>query len=138
TEMRKTADERNLGMPLHQALDNLARRLPLLNVRVFVAAVKLQSRTGGKLSEVLLAMSESMREAAAVEGEVKALAAHGRITGSVLTVLPLGIGALLTVVSPGYLNILFENPTGQNLVIVCALALVAAHFLIRKIVNVRL
>jgi tight adherence protein B len=46
SEMRKTAEERRLGLPLDQALDNLAKRMPLLNVRVFVAAVKLQSRTG--------------------------------------------------------------------------------------------
>src|SRR5207244_1990371 len=48
TEMRKTTEERRLGMPLDKALDNLARRVPLINVRVFVAAVKLQSRTGGR------------------------------------------------------------------------------------------
>jgi Flp pilus assembly protein TadB len=109
-EMRKTAEERKLGMPLDQALGNLAKRVPLLNVRIFVAAVKLQSRTGGKLSEVLTSMSETMREATAVEGEVKALAAHGRVTGAVLTVLPVVIAILMTAVNPGDLNILFENP----------------------------
>jgi len=138
TEMRKTADERKLGLPLDQALDNLAKRVPLLNVRIFVAAVKLQSRTGGKLSDVLAAMSETMRESISVEGEVKALAAHGRVTGAVLTVLPILIAVLMTAVNPGYLNILFENETGKNLVIACAIGLVAAHFVIRKIVNVRL
>ena len=138
TEMRKTADERKLGMPLDQALDNLAKRVPLLNVRIFVAAVKLQSRTGGKLSDVLGAMGENMREAISVEGEVKALAAHGRVTGAVLTVLPVLIALLMTAVNPGYLNILFESDTGKNMVIVCAIALVAAHFVIRRIVNVRL
>jgi tight adherence protein B len=138
TEMRKTAEEMKLGMPLDQALNNLAKRVPLLNVRIFVAAVKLQSRTGGKLSDVLAAMAETMREATSVEGEVKALAAHGRVTGAVLTVMPILIAVLMTAVNPGYLNILFENETGKNLVIVCVIALVAAHFVIRRIVNVRL
>ena len=138
TEMRKTADERKLGLPLDQALDNLAKRVPLLNVRIFVAAVKLQSRTGGKLSDVLAAMAETMRESVSVEGEVKALAAHGRVTGAVLTVMPILIAVLMTAVNPGYLNILFENETGKNLVIGCGIALVAAHFVIRRIVSVRL
>jgi tight adherence protein B len=138
TEMRKTAEERKLGMPLDQALDNLAKRMPLLNVRIFVAAVKLQSRTGGRLSEVLSGLAEMMREATAVEGEVRALAAHGRVTGSVLTVLPIGIAALMTAVNPGYLDILFENPTGREMIVVCLVALVAAHFVIRKIVDVKL
>ena len=125
-------------MPLDQALDNLAKRVPLLNVRIFVAAVKLQSRTGGKLSDVLATMAETMREAISVEGEVRALATHGRVTGAVLMVLPIIIGVLMTVVNPGYLNILIENETGRKLVIGCAIALVAAHFVIRRIVSVRL
>ena len=55
-----------------------------------------------------------------------------------LTVLPLVIAALMTAVNPGYLNILFENPTGRDLVVACAVALAAAHFVIRKIVDIRL
>src|SRR6185369_10560214 len=58
TEMRKTNEERKLGMPLDQALTNLSKRVPLLTVRVFVAAVRLQGRTGGRLSDVLTNMSE--------------------------------------------------------------------------------
>jgi tight adherence protein B len=138
TEMRTTSEERKLGMPLDQALGNLAKRVPLLNVRIFVAAVRMQSRTGGKLSEVLTFMAETMREATSVEGEVKSLAAHGRVTGAVLTILPLVIAVLMTAVNPGYLNILIENPTGRNLVVICAVALVVAHLVIRKIVNVKL
>jgi tight adherence protein B len=137
-EMRITAEERKLGMPLDLALDNLARRIPLLNVRLFVAAVKLQSRTGGKLGEVLGGLAETMREAASVQGEVRALAAHGRATGLVLTALPIAIALMMQAVNPGYLDILFETPAGVEMVVVCLAALVAAHFVIRKIVDVRL
>jgi tight adherence protein B len=137
-EMRTTAEERKLGMPLDQALDNLANRIPLLNVRLFVAAVKLQSRTGGKLGEVLGGLAETMREGTALQGEVRSLAAHGRATGAILTALPIGIAVMMNVVNPGYLDILFENPTGREMVVVCVVALVAAHFVIRKIVDVRL
>jgi tight adherence protein B len=138
TEMRKTAEERRLGMQLDQALDNLANRVPIINVRIFVAAVKLQNRTGGKLSEVLDGLAESMREAGAVEGEVKSLAAHGRVTGAVLTALPVLIGVMMTMVNPGYLSIIVENPTARIVTILCLVGLVAAHFIIRKIVDVRL
>jgi len=137
TEMRKTVEERKLGMQLDQALENLATRVPIVNVRVFVAAVKLQSRTGGKLSEVLDGLAESMREAGSVEGEVKALAAHGRVTGAVLTALPILIALMMNFVNPGYLNIIVENPTARILTIACVLGLVAAHFVIRKFVDVR-
>jgi len=138
TEMRKTAEERRLGMQLDHALDNLAKRVPLINVRIFVAAVKMQSRTGGRLSDVLGGLAEGMREADAVEGEVKALAAHGKVTGAVLTFLPFLIAFMMMLVNPGYLNILLENPTARLVTAGCMLALVAGHFVIRKIVDVRL
>jgi tight adherence protein B len=138
TEMRKTAEERRLGMQLDRALDNLAKRMPLINVRVFVAAVKMQSRTGGKLSEVLGGLAESMREASVVEGEVRALAAHGKVTGAVLTTLPILIAIMMTIVNPGYLNIIFDDPVARIITICCMLGLVAAHFVIRKIVDIKL
>jgi tight adherence protein B len=99
---------------------------------------QLQSRTGGRLGEVLGGLAESMREAESVVGEVKALAAHGRVTGAVLTVLPVLIALMMTFVNPGYLNIIFENQTGRLITIVCVIALVTAHFVIRKIVDIRL
>ena len=137
-EMRKTAEERRLGMQLDHALENLAKRVPLVNVRIFVAAVKMQARTGGRLSDVLGGLAEGMREADAVEGEVKALAAHGKVTGAVLTFLPFLIATMMTFVNPGYLNILLENPTARLVTAGCLVALVAGHFVIQKIVDVRL
>ena len=137
-EMRKTAEERRLGMQLDHALENLAKRVPLVNVRIFVAAVKMQSRTGGRLSDVLGGLAEGMRESDAVEGEVKALAAHGKVTGAVLSFLPFFIALIMTFVNPGYLNILLEHPTARIVVAGCMVALVVGHFVIQKIVDVRL
>jgi tight adherence protein B len=86
-EMRLTAVEGNLGTSWAQALANLSERMPLLEVNMFVSAVELQTRTGGKLNEVLGRVAENMRESTALKGEVRALAAHGKLTGMVLTVL---------------------------------------------------
>ncbi|HTB17052.1 MAG TPA: type II secretion system F family protein, partial [Bryobacteraceae bacterium] len=85
-EMHQTAVEGNLGTSWEQALSNLAERVPLLEVSMFASAVQLQNRTGGKLNEVLGKLGENMREAVALKGEVRALAAHGKLTGAVLTV----------------------------------------------------
>jgi tight adherence protein B len=137
-EMRRVWEERRLGMSWDHALENLSRRVPILNMSVFVAAVELQSRAGGRLTDVLARLSESMREAAALKGEVQSLAAHGRITGNVLTVLPLFIAAIMAVVSPGYLSILLSHPRGTDLIAAAVVALVAAHSLIRHIVDVKL
>lgn len=137
-EMRITSDERRLGMSWDDAFRNLSQRVPLLNVRLFAAAVTLQTRTGGKLSEVLGQLAETMREAASLRGEVRAISAHGRMTGTILTIMPIAICFLMTSVNPGYLSVLLHHPLGPPLILASIACLVVAHFVIRRIVDVRL
>jgi tight adherence protein B len=136
-EIRKTSAEANLGMGWPRALENLAARVPLLEVNLFVAAVQLHARTGGRLSEVLTGLAENMREAIALQGEVRALAAHGKLTGAILSVLPVLISAMMLWVSPGYMQILFHHPLGKTLITAAAACLVLAHLVIRKIVDIK-
>jgi tight adherence protein B len=124
-------------MTWNQALDNLANRLPTTDVGIFVAAVKLQMRTGGRLSEVLLKLAESMRENVALRGEVRALAAQARLTGTVLTVLPIVLAILLFFVNPNQMMLLLEDP-GRTFTLSCACMLVLAHFVIRRIVDIQM
>lgn len=137
-EMRKTVAEANLGMGLPRALENLGKRIPLLEVNLFSSAVQLHARTGGKLSEVLSGLAENLREAIALQGEVKALAAHGRITGVILTILPIAIALLMMVVSPGYMDVLFTHPNGKTLITAAVLCLVLAQLVIRRIVDIKI
>ncbi|HEV2690201.1 MAG TPA: type II secretion system F family protein [Bryobacteraceae bacterium] len=136
-EMRQTAIEGNLGTSWAQALANLAERLPLLEVNMFVSAAQLQSRTGGKLNEVLASLAENMRESSALKGEVRALAAHGKLTGMVLTILPIVIAFVMMMVNPSYLVILIYHPYGKYLITAAVVCLLLAHLVIRKIVDIR-
>jgi tight adherence protein B len=136
-EMRKTATEANLGMGWPRALDNLGRRMPVLEVNLFISAVQLHARTGGKLSDVLGGLAENMREGIALQGEVRSLAAHGKLTGVILTILPIAIAGMMMIVSPGYMEVLFNHPWGKNLITAAVVMLVLAHFVIRKIVDIK-
>ncbi len=136
-EMRRTAAEANLGRGWPQALENLGKRMPLLEVNMFIAAVQLHSRTGGKLSEVMSGLAENMRESLSLQGEVRALSAHGKLTGLILTILPMGIAAMMMVVSPDYMRVLFNHPWGKNLIGAAVGCLILAHFVIRKIVDIQ-
>ena len=136
-EFRQTLDEWRLGRTWDQSLDNLAKRVPSLQVATFVAAVRLHSRSGGKLTEVLGALAESMREANAIEGEVRALSAHGRMTGTILTALPVFIAFMMMKVNPEYMGVLFTDPTGKLLVTAAIGCLIAAHFVIQWILKVK-
>jgi tight adherence protein B len=138
TEIRKTAAEANLGMGWTRALENLGRRMPVLEVNLFAAAVNLHARTGGKLSEVMGGLAENMREAQSLRGEVKALAAHGRLTGLIMTILPIGIATMMMFVSPDYMVVLYNYPWGKDLIAAAIGCLVLAHFVIQKIVEIEI
>jgi tight adherence protein B len=137
-EFRKVLEEWRLGRSWDQALDHLAERVPLVSVSLFVAAVRLQSRSGGKLHEILGRISEGVRESAALEGEIRAISAHGRMTGMILSCLPVGIALMLNWTSPGYLDILVDHPLGKYLITAAIVFLVAAHVVMRKILDIRI
>ena len=137
-EMRQTAIDGNLGTSWDQALHNLAERVPLLEVSMFASAVQLQTRTGGKLNEVLEKLAGNMRESVSLKGEVRALAAHGKLTGMVLTVLPIVICGVMLLVNPSYLATLFYHPYGKYLIAGAVICLVLAHFVIRRVVDIQL
>jgi tight adherence protein B len=136
-EMRKACDEWQLGLAWNEALENFARRMPLLEVRLFVAAVVLQSRFGGKLNEILEELAKAIRDAIALRGDVQAISAQGRLTGMILTILPIGIAGVMFVASPAYISVLFSHPYGRYLIAGALVCLALGHLVIRRIVNVK-
>ena len=137
TEIRRVAVEANLGMGWQRALENFSQRVPLLEVNLFASAVTLHSRTGGRLSEVMSDLATTMREGLALQGEVRALAAHGKLTGAILSILPIGIAGMMLAVSPNYMLVLYTHAYGKTLIALAILCLVAAHFIIRKLVDIK-
>ncbi len=137
TEFRQTFEEQNLGLPLEIALQNLARRVPLLDVRFFVSAVLLQTRTGGNLSEILDKLAYVIRERFKLKGQVRAYSAHGRLTGKVLTVMPVVVVILMMLVNPDYMTVLVKNPYGRHLIGGAIVMQVLAYVFIRKIVDIK-
>jgi len=137
-ELRKVADERALGMALEDALDNLAERVPISGVSEFAAAILMQSRTGGKLHEVLARLSENLRESEALTLEIESISAHGKMTGAILTLMPVAIAVILAYTNPNQMAILWSNPVGRDLIGVALVCLVLAHIVIRKLVDIRI
>ena len=93
-EFRRIRDERRLGMPWKVTLEKFSERVPILEVRLFVAAALISSRSGGRFTEVLENLAETVREGVSLRSEVRAVSAHGRMTGGVLTLLPFGIAIM--------------------------------------------
>ena len=136
-EFRALFNEQNLGAPLDVALRNFSTRVPLLDVRFFTSSVLLQKQTGGNLSEILSRLAYVIRERFRLKGQVKAASAHGRLTATILTLLPVGTMLCLLVVAPGYLQGMAEDSDGKWLIGGAIVAQVLGNFFIKKIINIK-
>ena len=136
-EFRALFNEQNLGAPLDIALRNFTTRVPLLDVRFFTSSVLLQKQTGGNLSEILARLAYVIRERFRLKGQVKAASAHGRLTATILTLLPVGTMLALLVVAPGYLQGMAEDSDGKYLIGGAIVAQILGNFFIKKIINIK-
>jgi tight adherence protein B len=136
-EFRKVFEEQKFGMPVRDALLNLAERVPLLDVKFFVTALLLQRETGGNLAEILDKLSYLIRERFKLLRQLRVHTAAARLTMAILMGLPVGWVALMLVVSPGYLRPLYTDSLGHTLIGTAIGLQFIGYLLIRKIVNIR-
>jgi tight adherence protein B len=136
SEFRRTFEEHNLGLPLDTALLKLAKRVPLLDVHFFVSAVLLQKRTGGNLAEILDKLAYVIRERFKLHGRIRAISAHGRMTGTALTLIPIGVATILFYVNPDYARFFLVEETGHYMAGAAVLLQLIGYGIIKKIVTI--
>jgi tight adherence protein B len=137
SEFRQVFDEINYGVATPVALENLARRVPSVDLGFFVVSVLIQRETGGNLAEVLDNISGIVRDRLTLLGKVKALSAEGRFSGVVLAMLPFATGTLLYLVQPDFMIVLWVEPIGRIMVAVGAVLMLMGGLWMRKIVRIR-
>jgi tight adherence protein B len=136
-EFRALFNEQNLGAPLDVALHNFTERVPSLDARFFTSSVLLQKQTGGNLSEILSRLAYVIRERFRLKGQVKAASAHGRLTATVLAVLPIATMVGMMLVAPEYLRSMAEDSDGKWLIGGAIFAQILGNFFIKKIINIK-
>jgi tight adherence protein B len=118
------------------ALEKMAERVPLMDVHFFVSAVLLQKRTGGNLAELLDKLAYLIRERFKLRGRIKAISAHGRMTGMVLSLIPVAVGLIMFYVNPMYAHFFVEDETGRILIGAAVALQLVGYGVIKKIVSI--
>jgi tight adherence protein B len=106
-EFRRVVQEVGLGRTTEEALDNLLRRLPSEDLDLLITAVNIQHEVGGNLAQILDTIGHTIRERVRIKGEIQTLTAQGRISGYVITGLPIALAGYITMVNPTYMAPLF-------------------------------
>jgi tight adherence protein B len=136
-ELRKCFDEQNYGVDLRTALVNLTERAPIQDFRIFVAAVLIQKESGGNLAEVLDKVAQTTRERFRLKKQVSVHTAQGRMTGWILSFLPIVLGFGMYCVNPDGMSVLWERSIGLKLLYTAAGMDIVGALIIRKIVAIR-
>ena len=137
TEFRKFYEEQKYGMPVRDALLNLAKRMPLMDVKFFVTAVMLQRETGGNLAEILDNLSYMIRERFKILRQVRVYTAQGRLTMMLLMALPPVIVVGMLFLNPSFIRPLFDDPVGHMLLAAGISLQTIGYFVIRRIITIQ-
>jgi tight adherence protein B len=138
SEIRKCFEEQNYGIDLRTSLTSLTRRVPVQDFRIFVAAVLIQRESGGNLAEVLEKVVQTARERFRLKKQVSVHTAQGRMTGWVLSLLPLVIGFAMYLMNPDGMSILWKRDIGLKMLYAATGMDVVGALIIRKIVSIRI
>jgi len=136
-EFRVTFDEVNYGIALQDALMSLSIRIPITDLRYFVIAVLIQRESGGNLSELLENISGLIRARLKLLGTIRVLSAEGKLSAWILSCLPFALAAVIHLVNPGFLSVLFTDPIGPLLIGGALTLMVIGVFIMSRIIKIR-
>jgi tight adherence protein B len=143
-EFQRMTQEISIGVPVNQALENMAARVKSSDLDLVVTAVLIQREVGSSLAEILEVIAGVISERMRIRGEIRTLTAQGRLTGAVLGFLPLSLGVTLhlvgTMMSPGepsFVQPLIDQPAGQAMLGVGLVMQLIGFLVIMKIVSIK-
>ena len=136
SEFRRVVSDEQLGVPVEEALILVAQRMGSSDLEQLALVAMLQRETGGNTAEVLDTVVETVRERFDLRRTVKTLTVQGRMTRWILIGLPIVLALLITLINPGYMRPLFETGTGQALIALAIVMVIAGSILIKRITNI--
>ncbi len=136
SEFKICFEEQNYGLEMKTALDNLIKRMPLQDLRMVATAIMIQRESGGNLAEVLEKTAHLIRERFRLKRQVGVHTAQGRMTGWVLTCIPVFLGVAMYFLNPQMISVLWTNPIGIKLLWTAAIMILVGGFIIQRIVDI--
>ena len=130
-EFNRAVREVRLGGTLDEALERMAQRTGSRDMFWIVSALRIQRRTGGNMAELMSTSAKTVRERAQIAREVNSLTAEGRMSATVLIMLPIGLGLFMQLTRPEYMAPMYTTTIGR-IMLGLAIGLVGSGWLVLK------
>lgn len=136
-ELSRVVREMNVGRSPEQALAATLRRMPSDDFDLIMTAVTIHAQVGGNLSRVFENVSHTIRERVKVKGQIRTLTAQARLSGWIITLLPVALALFMYVITPGYFKPMVNEPLGWAMLVLAAISIFAGNLLIRRTVAIK-
>jgi tight adherence protein B len=136
-EFKRVLTEARLGRSMESALEEMGRRIGSKELDFVLRAVVIQRQVGGSLSGLLELVAETLTQRQQFRQKVKSLTASGRLSAGILCALPFFVAVMISLVSPGYLDPLFQTTTGVTVMVVGLCMMITGAFVLKRIVSFR-
>jgi tight adherence protein B len=137
SEFQRVVADEQLGVPIDEALHVVVQRMDSRELEQVALVGALQRETGGNTAEVLDSVTDTIRERFELRRAVATLTAQGRMSRWVLTLLPVALLLAITVISPSYMNVMYESTAGKALLVLAAISVTSGSLVIKRIVNIK-
>jgi len=137
SEFRRVVADEQLGVPLEDALGVVVRRMANRELEQVALVASLQRESGGNAAEVLEKVTDTIRDRSELRRLVKGLTAQGRMSRWVLTLLPVGLVVVISLLNPDYIAPLFEETLGRVMLVTAAVMVVTGSLVIKRIVDIK-
>jgi tight adherence protein B len=136
TEFTQVLRGLGMGQPLIGALDELADRVPLRDVEIFVAAISIQYRTGGGLSHIMHKLAATVRERVNMRSEIQALTAQPRYSAYLIAALPIIVATIMKFLNPAYFDLLLQPGVMRIALVGAAFGIIVGLFVMLRIADI--
>ena len=135
TEFRNIVQLQGLGLSVGDATEKMAARIPTPESNFFAIVIGIQAKSGGNLSEALGNLSKVLRERKKMEGKIKAMSSEAKASAGIIGCLPIVVGTLVYLTSPGYISLLWTTSTGRMVMLGAGTWMSIGIFTIKKMVS---
>ncbi len=135
-EFKGLLKELSLGIPMEDGLSNLSDRVPSEDLKLIINAILIQKDVGGNLSEILENISETIRERQRIKNEVNSLTAQGKLSGTIIMVMPFFLGVIIYLFDSDYILTLFQTLIGRMLLVFALFNQFLGWIFIKKIIKI--
>ena len=134
-EFQQLVENLAMGVTLEQGMEKMYQRMPTSELRFFAIVLSIQSKTGGNLAEALGNLSGVLRARKLMREKIKALSSEATASAMIIGCLPPGVITLITLASPAYMAVMFQDPRGHLMLLGGAIWMSLGIFVMRRMIN---